>query len=93
VYEDKCAVLYDDGNGKIMVVSSDVVNPQVIDPNIGTVDYENGTIKLINFITTEFSGAAIKIYANTITNDVISPKSRIFSIRDQDVTVKVDMST
>jgi YD repeat-containing protein len=93
VYEGQCAILHDDGNGKVMVVSSDIVNPQVLNPSIGTVDYDKGTVKLINFITTEFSGSAIKIYADTITNDIISPKSRIFAIRDQDVVVKVTAST
>lgn len=89
MYQGQCAVLNDDGNGNVKVISSSARSRSVINPSIGTVNYDTGEVKLINFIVSEFNGDAISIYANTTSNDVFSPKSRVFSIRDQDVTVNV----
>jgi hypothetical protein len=81
------ARLQDDGSGNMMIVSADRTNTEILDPTIGTIDYENGDIKLINFSIDSFAGSAIKIYAATRSVDIQSPKSRILKIRDEDVVV------
>jgi hypothetical protein len=79
--------LQDDGDGNIQIVSADTVNTEILDPTIGTVDYETGDIKLINFNVESFVGNAIKIYAATTSSNVRAPKSRILTIRDEDVFI------
>jgi len=85
--DNVCVYLQDDGIGNMQLVTSDLSNPQIIDPTAGTVDYDSGDVKLINFRTDGFSGSAIQFIATTVYDDIAAPKGRIFAIRDDDVEV------
>lgn len=80
--------LQDDGNGKIQIVTA-TNNPEIVNPNIGTVNYTTGEVKLINFQTSGFTGAAVRIMATTKLNDVTAPNGRIFVLKDTDVTINL----
>lgn len=82
-------ILQDDGNGNVMTLSNNPQAARVINPSIGSVDYTTGELRLVNFKTTYYAGSAIKIYANTIDKNIVAPKSRIFSIRDIDITINM----
>jgi hypothetical protein len=71
----------------MQVISASSVNTEILRPNIGTVDYTTGEVRLVNFAVESFTGNAIKIYAATTSVDVTSPKSRILTVRDEDVVV------
>lgn len=81
--------LQDDGVGNIMQVTSDVANPQIVKPKVGTVDYQTGVVKLTDFETDGYNGREIKIIAQTAVDDIKSPQGRIFFIRDDDVTINL----
>jgi hypothetical protein len=81
--------LQDDGLGNIMQVTSNVANPQIIKPKVGTVNYETGEVKLTDFQTESYDGSEIKIIARTADDDYRAPSGRIFYVRDTDVTVKM----
>ena len=85
--DNVCVYLQDDGIGNMQLVTSDLSNPQIIDPTAGTVNYDSGDVKLINFRTDGFSGSAIQFIATTVYDDIAAPKGRIFAIRDDDVEV------
>jgi len=84
-----CVFFQDDGKGNIQIVTDDVANPKVVNPNGGSVNYDTGEVRLVNFETESYPGAAIKIYANTNEDDITSPSGRVFLIRDEDVRVNV----
>lgn len=84
-----CVFFQDDGNGKIQIVAAESANPEVIKPDIGTVNYKTGVVKLTGFKTESFNGAAIKIVANTKQDDIKAPNGRVFAVRDADVTVNI----
>lgn len=86
-YKNISSKLQDDGSGNIQIISASSVNPEILDPTIGTVDYTTGDVKLINFAVESFTGNAIKIYAASTSPNITAPKSRILSIRDEDITV------
>jgi len=86
---ETCVYLQDDGLGNIQVITFDQVNPEVLNPNAGTVNYETGEVKLIKFFATRYSGSGIKIKARTKSGDIKSPLGRVFVIRDEDVRVKM----
>jgi hypothetical protein len=86
-YRGVLSKLQDDGAGNMQIISADTVNTQILDPTIGTVDYTTGDIKLINFAVQSFTGSAIKIYAASTSSDVVAPKSRILTIRDEDILI------
>jgi hypothetical protein len=81
------ARLQDDGAGNMQVVSAGSVNVEVLNPSIGTVNYTTGEVALVNFAVESFTGNAIKIYAASTSPDVKAPKSRILTIRDEDIVV------
>ena len=86
-YRGILSKIQDDGAGNIQIISASSVNTEILKPNIGTVDYTTGEVRLINFAVESFTGSAIKIYAATTAVDILSPKSRILTIRDEDVIV------
>lgn len=86
-YNKILSKLQDDGNGNIQIISADSVNTEILDPTIGTIDYTTGDIKLINFAVEGFTGNAIKIYAASTSRNIQAPKSRILSIRDEDISI------
>jgi hypothetical protein len=88
-YRGVCAFFVDDGQGNIQILSDDIQNIQVLAPSIGTVDYNNGIVRLSSFAVNSFAGPAIKVFANTVDNDISSPKSRILLIRDENVKIKL----
>lgn len=88
-YRGICSYLQDDGIGNIQVVSDDIRNFQVLAPSVGTVDYKNGVVRLSSFIVDGFAGRAIKIFATTVDADISSPKSRILTIRDENVKIRL----
>ena len=91
--EGSLVTLQDDGKGSIMAVTAGTTVEGVFKRNVGTVDYSTGAIKLSNLIVDSYEGDAIKFTANTINKDVKSPKDRIISIRNQDITVNVTQLT
>jgi hypothetical protein len=72
-----------------MIVSAEVVTPQIINPKIGTVDYDTGVISLTNFRADEYDNAAIFIKADTTRASIFAPKGRLFTVRDTEVNVTI----
>lgn len=86
-YNGVCSIIQDNGAGAIQIVSSDVVNTRILNANAGTVDYSTGIVKLVNFTTDGYTGAAIKIFARKKETDIIAPKNRLLQIRDSDIKI------
>lgn len=86
-YNGVCSIIQDNGAGAIQIVSSDVVNTRILNANAGTVDYSTGVVKLVNFTTDGYAGAAIKIFARKKETDIIAPKNRLLQIRDSDIKI------
>ena len=68
-------------------LSSDVINTRILNTSAGTVDFNTGVVRLVNFITDGYSGPAIKIFAKKKESDVIAPKNRLLQIRDSDISI------
>jgi hypothetical protein len=88
-YQGICVYFRDDGAGNIQIVSEDITNFAVINPNIGTVDYKTGEVRLTNFIVGAYDGTGIKVIANVKNLDVTAPKNRVFLLKDTDVAVRL----
>ncbi len=88
-FKGVCVYIQDDGLGNIQIVSDDANNFQVLAPSVGSVDYKNGVVRLSSFVVDGFAGRAIKMFANTVDADISSPKSRILTIRDENVKIRL----
>ena len=88
-YNGANVYLQDDGVGNIQIITSDVANPKVVKPSIGTVNYNTGEVNLVGFITDGYVGSGIKFMASTAKNDITAPNGRIFTMKDLDVTINL----
>lgn len=86
-YRGILSKLQDDGAGNMQIISANNVNTEILNPSIGTVNYTTGEVRLINFAVESYTGESIKIYAASVSADVNAPKSRILTIRDEDITI------
>jgi hypothetical protein len=86
-YKGLRAVLRDDGNGIINVVSAS--NSTVIDP-IGTINYTTGLLQFSNFKIDNFVGTGIKIYGYPQFKDISTINNVILNIVEEDVSVSVE---
>lgn len=86
-YNGICALLQDNGSGIIQIITSDTINTRILVANAGTVDYNEGTVRLVNFTTDGYSGPAIKIFARKKEADIIAPKNRLLQLRDEDIKI------
>lgn len=86
-YNGICALLQDNGSGIMQIITSDTINTRVLNASAGTVDYNTGIVRLVNFITDGYPGPSIKIFARKKEADIIAPKNRLLQLRDQDIKI------
>ena len=79
--------LQDDGTGVVQAIVANDPLRSVYSKNLGTIDYDKGTITLRDFIVASFEGSAIQISVKTAARDFTAPKDRIFRMRQQDTTI------
>jgi hypothetical protein len=58
--------------------------------DVGTVNYDTGLIKLINFTVNSYQGNEIKIYARPRDSDVSVNKNTILTIEPTEIKVKIE---
>ena len=71
--------LRDDGNGVMQIVQQGSSVLTIVNKDIGTVDYTNGTVKLTNFEVSAFTGDGITVSANPVSKTLQSNKNIILS--------------
>jgi hypothetical protein len=69
----------DNGSGILQVVQSQDQVLQIVNSNIGTVDYSSGLVNLNSFKTSAFAGDGIKILAQPKSRTILSTKNIILS--------------
>ena len=69
----------DNGSGILQIVQSQDQVLQVVNSNIGTVDYSSGLVNLNSFKTSAFTGDGIKILAQPKSRTILSTKNIILS--------------
>ena len=92
VFEGTNAILEDNGLGVINIVNArdrGMGEVEVIRRNAGTVDYDNGIVKLSDFVVDFYEGAGIRITANTQEKNITAPKRRVLILNDRDVTITI----
>lgn len=85
---EKC-LLEDDGAGKLRIVREEG-NFHFVVREAGTVNYNTGEIKLINFTIDSFDGNYLKIYVSPENKDIIGSRNEILSIEPDEVLVTVE---
>jgi hypothetical protein len=92
VFQGTNAIFEDNGLGTINIVNArdrGLGEVEIIRRNAGTVDYDNGIVKLSDFIVDSYEAPGIRIIANTEEKNITSPKRRVLSLNDRDVTITI----
>jgi hypothetical protein len=89
VYNGEACELEDNGNGIIRMVRTTGDKHTVL-KDVGTVDYETGLVKLINFTIDSYDGNYFKIFAMTKEKDVMGSRNEILSIEADEINLTVE---
>lgn len=85
-YRGSRVTLEDDGQGKIRLVKQQN-NKHVTIVDVGTVNYQTGVVKLLNFNIEGFEGDSLRIYARPFSNDVYSTKNVLLTIEPTEINI------
>jgi hypothetical protein len=88
-YQGRTALIQDNGMGALQVIRSTATGFVFINRNIGSVNYETGRVVITNLKVSGYSGSEIKIFARSRAGDIVSPKDRIITIREEDINITV----
>lgn len=81
--------MHDDGNGKLRVVKLIGNRYVVINPSVGTVNYETGVVQLINFTVNSLVQNKFNIYAITRDKDFETTKNTILTLEESEISLEV----
>lgn len=85
-YSNKICTIYDE-NGTLYIVPSNSTETKII--QIGSVDYENGTVTLLPFTPDAVYNGVFKIYMKPKSGELTAKMNNILAINLNDVTVNV----
>jgi len=80
----------DDGLGHLYIVSTFNGVEQFVN-QVGTVDYDSGLVRLINFKVDEYDGLFIKVYVRTREKDILENKATILDIEAGEMQIAVNV--
>lgn len=90
IYDGYTAFLQDDGVGKLFiytVAENGVVTK--LNNDVGSVNYDTGSVTISNLIVDTYEGDFIKVYAKTENADIDTLTNKILLIDDEDINVSV----
>jgi hypothetical protein len=87
-YSGVPAYIQDDATGVLNIINVSTTGRIIyLKRNIGTIDYDAGQVIITGLLVDAYSGGKIKMYATTDTSNIISPKTRIITIRPEDTKI------
>lgn len=87
-YNGVPAYIQDDATGTLNIINVSTTGKiMYLKRSIGTVDYDTGEVVITNLIVDGYTGGKIKMYAVTDTSDILAPKTRILTVRTNDIKV------
>ena len=87
-YNGSSASLIDDGNGNLQIATS-INNVLTAVAIVGTIDYTSGIINVVGLNISEYVGAGIHVYAETVMHDFSGKKNTIVMIDKNSINVNV----
>jgi hypothetical protein len=86
------AIFEDNGLGSINIINARDRERGVFEfirLNAGRVDYDTGVVRLSDFIVESYVGNGIQVSANTQEKNVTAPKTKVLSLKDEDIEIVV----
>jgi len=92
VYKGKLSYLEDDGAGTMRIVNLNGNNFTTA-ANTGTVDYDNGIVKLTNFGVDSFSGDNLLILVKARDQNIVAKQNNIISIEPSEIHLTAEIAS
>lgn len=91
-YEGKRCLMEDNGSGIILISTEMDGRHQIVNPNVGTVDYATGQVNISAGIISGFEGEGIRLYATLATKNISAVRNTVLVMRDNDINIKMSSS-
>jgi len=88
-YNGSNAFIIDNGLGVLQIIRTTSSGFVYLNRNIGSVNYDTGRVIITNLNLSAYGGSELKIYARTDIQDITAPKTRIITIREEDIRLNV----
>jgi hypothetical protein len=88
-YDGNLSFIQDNGKGVLEIIKNSGTSFTVLNSNVGSIDYDTGRCIIKKLKVSSFIGSGINLYAKTRTKTIATPKNRILSIRDEDISINV----
>jgi hypothetical protein len=88
-YNGRQCRLEDDNAGTLRIVTNSSNKTMSVVKNIGKVDYDKGTIAILNFAIPSYSGNGIKLYVKPRSSEVDFALSDYFEVKTEDVNITI----
>ena len=88
-YKDVSSYLVDDALGTLCVVTNANGVYQILETNIGTVNYETGQIDVEGLVVDSFQGDSIKLKVRVANTDIQASQNTILQLNGEDITINV----
>jgi len=88
-YNGEQCTVEDSGDGTLAIMKT-TGNFGVKIVDVGTVDYDTGVVKLINFNISGYQGDSLKIYAIPRDKDISSTKNTILTLEPSNLIVSIE---
>jgi hypothetical protein len=88
VYNGKVCFFDDDGRGNLFIFTYENDTHRTL-RQVGTVNYETGEVKLLDFQPQSYDGSGVKIYARARNKDISVKLNSILKVLEEDIDVTV----
>lgn len=88
-FDDSTCIFEDDAQGNVFVSTLSASTLTRL-KNVGTIDYDSGTVTIGDIVISDYSGSGIKFFAIPRDKNIYSSKNVILDINDEDVTITVN---
>jgi hypothetical protein len=88
-YDSVSAFIIDNSVGFLNIVTNTGGLYQVLNSNIGTVDYNDGIVNINGLIVDSYQGDSIKLKVRTAESDIKTNQNTILQLNGDDITVNV----
>jgi hypothetical protein len=79
----------DNGDGLLQIVTALGDAYSVLDPDVGTVDYETGKVTIKDAVIAAYTGAGIKVYARPYEQEIAAKLNTILRLESADATLTI----
>ena len=89
-YNSRPAFIAEDGNGVLFVYEFTGTGRNVLNTNVGAVDYDTGVVTINGLVITDYAGDGVRFYAGPRKQDIFCVRNNIIRILTEENIIKIN---